>query len=324
MEEKLKVEKGVQYIRVKNKLGMQVTFSSLGATIVSILIDNVPMTQSPLDIKDLVRTDIYNGKTIGQIANRVKGGIVEINGKTYQLDKNEGENSLHGGAAGFSNQLFGIQRYELDGKFIVIYSLQKRKNKGFLPGKTEFFVGYSMSDDNNELRIDFRASSTEDTIVSLTNHSFFCLGESDINHLSLQIPASRFIETDPKTLIPLREREILPCLDFRKKKPIVKNINDHYLVSSRTAGYDHDFIFDGENHGPVILESPKYRLEIDTDFSGIQIYTDNYDNGARMINSLNKLRRGVALEPEDSILNREILKKGEAYERYIVYKFTTK
>lgn len=322
MDVKYKQEKGIQYISVTNSVGLKIIFSSLGATICSICWDGIPMTESPLDFHDLARRDIFHGKTCGQIANRVKDGKVIINNKEYQMELNEGSVALHGGPQGLSNQLFGVQRFLTEDSFTIIYTYTKKKNKGYLPGKIDFFVVYSLSENEPFLHVEFRANSSEDTIIALTNHSFFCLGESNIDNLSLCIPSHTFIETNPKTLLPECEKEILPCLDFNKLKPLSKNIKDHYLVNSRTAGYDHDFIFDKERK--VTLESPKYRLEIETDFPSVQIYTDNYEDGVRMNNSLEKVRRGVAIEPQESILNRPIILKNQFYTRYINYKFMKK
>ena len=314
--------KGIQYIKATNSIGMEVVFSSLGATIASIKIDGLPMTESPLNIEDLRKTDIYYGKTIGQIANRVKDGIVEIDGIKYQLEQNEGQNTLHGGLQGLSNQSFAIQRFQKDDYFVVIYSLKKSKKRGILPGKIDYFVVYTLFDKDCSLGVEFRAISDKDTVIALTNHSYFCLGESNLDRLLLQIPADRFVESDPQSLLPLRELPVPKCLDFRQKKPITKDINDHYLVNSRTNGYDHNLLFC--DNSPIVLESPNYKLEILTDFTGAQIYTDNYKDGIRMMNSVDELRRGIAIEPQDSLLDRRVLKKGEIYNKHITYKFYKK
>lgn len=311
----------IQYIQAETKSGLKVVFSSLGASIFSIHFNGEIMSENPASTKDFLKPNIYHGKTIGQIANRVKDGKVIINDVTYQITPNEGPTALHGGPGGLSQHCFGIQRFQKDGNLTIIYSHEKPKKGGYLPGKVNYLVAYTLSDDSTSIRVDYRASSDEDTIIALTNHTFFCLGDENIDDLKMMIPSHRFIHPDESLLIPVEERDIVPCLDFNKKKPLIKDIDDPYLLNSRTKGYDHSFILDKNT---LLLDNNKYSLEVETNFKTVQIYTDNYSDGVKMSNSPYELRRGVAIEPQDSLLNREVIKKRTPYERYIIYTFKKK
>ena len=98
------------------------------------------------------------------------------------------------------------------------------------------------------------------------------------------------------------------------------DIDNPYLMEHRTKGYDHCFI--SKNNGYVLLASPKYLLEIRSDYPCVHVYSDNYEDGVKVINSNQKTRRAVALEPEDNLLDRPTIDSNEIYQRYIVYKFT--
>ncbi len=323
MEYTLKKIEKMNFITIKNDIGFEVTFSRLGASILTIYYNGVIMTTSPKSMRDFFKKDLYFGKTIGPIANRIENGIIKIGDKEYQMELNEGNNTLHSGTKGISNKIFDYNINE-NKEFISVYMMLKdRKMKNGLPGNVTYLITYTIPRNEAKLLVNFNVSTDADTVIAVTNHSFFCLGEENLNHLSLKIPASKYIESDKDTLIPRQVKDMIECLDFRNKKNIMKDINDDYLQNHKTKGYDHHFIFD--NNNPIVLESPKYVLEIRSNFSGCQIYSDNYEDGAVMLNSPEKLHRGIAIEPQDSTLDRKVLSKVERfYSREIEYKFVQK
>lgn len=313
---------GVHLLRLDNEKGLVVFLSKIGASIYGIKYDDKWMTLTPKSLKDYFSDHSYYGKTIGPVSNRVKDGIIKINDKEYQLNQNEGTTSLHSGRNSLSFAVFDIINIsENKDNITIVFKFIPHKNNRNLPGKVVYQISYTLTD-KDELYVTLNAMSDEDTVVALTNHAYFCLGDEDISHLSMQISSKKYIESDKDTLIPLKEKDIISCLDFNQEKLLVKDINNPYLMEHKTKGYDHHFIFDKENK--VLLENERYKLVVTTDMTGAQIYTDNYADDIEMFSSQKPLRRGVAIEPQDSTLNREVLKKGDIYSKFISYQFYKK
>ena len=321
MKYEVKEEKKIITITIDNECGLEATLTNVGASIVSIRFNGELMTLTPENMLDFVKPNIYYGKTIGPFPNRVKDATIEIEGTNYQLDANEGPNCLHSGKYGLSNQKFKYNVIKNKGFIGVNFMLVKKDKVDGLPGKITYTVGYVMQEGDNTLYLSMRAASDKNTIISMTNHAYFTLGEKKNDGLKLTIPSHKFIETGKEDLLPLRERIVLPCLDFQKAKRIDKDINDPYLMEHRSLGYDHCFLLD---KGEIRLENSKYIMEITTDFTALQIYTDNYPDGIKMIGTEEERHRGIAMEPQDSFLTRELIKKGSVYSRTIQYHFSKK
>ena len=307
----IKIVRKDKFIVITNN-DFKVVLSMLGASIVSIYIGEDILTMTPISLEELNRKDIYYGKTIGPIANRIKDGLVKIDNKEYRFSLNEKGVSLHSGDIGLSNKLFvsNIQ----DNKVIFTYT-QKIKDVTISYG-----VAYTFNNDY-QIRIDYVVRVSNKFMINLTNHSYFTLGEQNIDNLSLQIKADSFIETEKETLLPLISRPIIDCLDFNNEKLIIKDVNDPYLKNHRSNGYDHSFILSEKE---IKLESSKYVLDIKTDYPCVQIYSDNYIDNVKTINSNRLKERGIAIEPTDNMLNRPIIDKEEVYQRYIIYNFKKK
>ena len=282
-----------KYIYVTNG-NLNVVLSCLGAAIVEIKYDDDLLTMTPINYGDLNREDIYYGKTIGPIANRVKDGLIKIDNKNYYLPLNEKGVSNHSGKAGLSNQMLDVSIKEE--KVIFTYKTH------MFDGDITFNVIYSFALDN-QIRIDYEVMTTNKAVLSLTNHAFFTLGESCVDNLSIDINVDQYIESDKETLLPL------------SIKPYTQDIN----LNSGT--YDSCFLLKEKR---VVLESTKYRLIIDGSYPCVQIYTDNFEDGVLVKNTNLKTRRAVAIEPEDNLLEKTLINKDEIYHRYIVYSFTLK
>ena len=307
----MKIVRKDRYILVTNN-DFKVALSILGASIVSIYIGDDILTMTPINLEDLNRKDIYYGKTIGPITNRVKDGLIKIDNKEYQLPLNEEGVSNHSGILGLSNKLFvsNIQ----DNRVIFTYN-QKIKDVNIIYG-----IAYTFNEDY-QIRIDYIVRVSNKFVINLTNHTFFTLNEPNINNLSLKIDSDSYIESDKDTLLPLSIKPIVDCLDFNNEKLITKDIDCPYLMNHKSKGYDHSFILKNKI---VKLSSPKYELDITSDFECAHIYTDNYEDGVKTKNSNVAFRRGVAIEMTDNILSRPVIDKDEVYQRYIVYTFKKK
>ena len=296
----------MKLLTLKSKSGLKVTLSSLGAGIFSIYYDKDIMTVTPKKEKDYLKDNIYHGKTIGPVVGRIEKGQLTIDGKTYSYDVNEFGNTLHGGPQGLSTKEFNYNE-QFDGVSFTY------KDKDIY-----YQVVYKLKD--NELLVKFTATPVRPVPIALTNHSYFCLGEKSIDDLYLQVKAHRFIETRKEDLIPLEEKDIIPCIDFNELSKVNKDIDNPYLKDHRSNGIDHSLV--REDNSPVILEGSKYRLEIETDFETIQLYSYNYPDGVVMENTKEEIYKGIAIEPQDHFLKRKIY--SQPYQRYIKYTFFKK
>lgn len=311
-------------IVLDNEIGLKLFIVNNGASLFKIVFDNKVMNLVPKQWPDFFRKDIYYSKTIGPIPNRIKDGIVTIDGKDYQMQQNEGNNTLHSGDLGLSNFVFSYNgKIQNENILAVNFILRTRKMKNGLPGNILYQVTYAIFAKENKFQILFNAHSDDDTMLSMTNHLFFTLGDSNLSDMSLTIPSHKYIESNKDNLLPIEVKEIIPCLDFQKGKKIMKDINDEYLQNHRTKGYDHCFIKD-KGDKPIILENTNYKLTINSEFDSVQIYTDNYPDNVEVLTSEEKFNRGVAIEPEDNLLGDHSLKKNDDYSRLIEYKFEKK
>ena len=279
-----------KFIEVSNG-NLSVVLSCLGASIVEIKYGDVLMTMTPINYDDLDREDIYYGKTIGPIVNRIKDGLVVINDKKYYLPLNEKGVCNHSGKVGLSNQLFNVSIE--NGRVIFVH-------KDFMfDGEITYQIIYSFSEDN-QIRIDYKVTTTNKAIISLTNHSFFSLGEPCLDNLTLKVNVDKYIESDKETLLPLAIKPVKQEIDLSN------NVYDSCFFLKKNK---------------IELKSEKYSLTIDSDYPCVQIYTDNFVDNVLVKNTNLKTRRAVAIEPEDNLLEKSLINKDEIYHRYITYTF---
>ena len=273
-----------------NSGDLVITLSNLGASIYSIKFKGEYMTHTPKEFIDWLKPNSYYGKTIGKIAGRV---LLE-----------DGSILLHGGKNGLSNKLFKSS-ISVDNEHTVIeFTLEN------------FKVSYLINGNTVEIKYDLDVK--QDIYLSLTNHTYFTLGERNINNLSLKLDSDYFVEVDKDNLLPLRKKKVLPCLDFKEGKPLSKDINDTYLMNSHTKGYDHYLYFNNEKK--IELSSDKHQLEITTDFDGVVLYSDNYfDFEASHTNQ--KENRSIAIEPQDEPIQISRLITKDKYIRFIKFEF---
>ena len=275
-------------IVLDNEIGLKVYLVNGGASIYKIEFDGKVMTLSPSSFNDFFRSSLYYGKTIGPVVNRIKDGKVNINNIEYQMDKNEGNNTLHSGAFGLSNYNFSFAgQIRNDKVYAINYICKTKKMKNGLPGNVTYQITYGIYPKENKLTILYTIRSDADTVMNVTNHSYFCLGDADINNLYLTIPAHKYIETSKDELLPLKVNIIDGVLDFQKSKRIVKDINDGSIQNHRSKGYDHCFLLDKGNKD-IVLENKDYKLIITSDFDSVQIYSDNYEDGINMLTTNEK------------------------------------
>jgi aldose 1-epimerase len=333
----------VDLYTLTNKNGMEAVITNYGGTLISLKVpdrngrlDNVVLGYEKLS--DYENGSSFFGGTIGRYGNRIAHGKFMLDGVTYTLAKNNGENHLHGGVKGFNKRVWTAKDVSGSaGQALELTYLSKDGEEGY-PGNLSVKVVYSLTN-QNELKIDYSASTDKDSVVNLTNHSYFNLagqGNGDILDHQLMIRADRFNPVDG-TLIPTGE---LPSVkgtpfDFTQATAIGARINQDDEQLKFGKGYDHNWVLNGGKGTVAQLYDPKSGrlLEISTTEPGIQFYSGNFLDGTihGTAGKVYNLRSGLCLETQhfpDSPNHRNfpstVLKPGQRYRSTTVYKFSAK
>lgn len=329
---------------VSNSNGMKVTFTDYGANIVSIFVPDSKGNIADValgfeNIEGYEENKPGFGAFIGRHANRISDAKFELNGKVYELDKNDGKNNLHGGFVGYNKFMYETEIYEEEDIASIEFSrLSPHMEQGF-PGNLDISVTYSLTE-SDELVIEYYAVSDKDTIVNLTNHTYFNLSGhnsgSILDH-KVWIKANQFTPTT-KDLIPTGELWDVTGtpMDFRTLKKIGQEIDSDYEPLKLGGGYDHNFVLDisgneVEKVGELVDDKSGRRMEIFTDMPGMQLYTGNMIPPVK--NSKNGAvyhkRDGVCFEtqyfPNSCNINSFpscMLKAGKEYDSVTIYKFS--
>ncbi|MGE5110381.1 MAG: aldose epimerase family protein [Acidobacteriaceae bacterium] len=274
---------------LKNSHGMEVAITNYGATVVSIKVPDKSNKIADValgydNVNGYVNDKSYFGATIGRYANRIAKGQFTLDGKAYHIPANDGPNVLHGGPVGFNKRIWTAR--ELPGNAVEMSYLSKDGEEGF-PGDLNVTVTFILTE-KNELRFDYHATTDKDTVVNLTNHSYFNLagqGNGDILGTELTLHASKFTPVD-STLIPTGELRAVKGtpFDFTTPHKIGERINEQNEQLKLGRGYDHNFVLDrtkpGMFHAAQAYDPRSGRvLDVYTTEPGIQFYTGNFLDG---------------------------------------------
>jgi aldose 1-epimerase len=330
------------YTLVNNK-GISMKVINYGGIITSL---NVPDRRGHKEdvvlgydsLSGYLKSSPFFGALIGRYGNRIAKGKFKLDGKEYKLAVNNGENHLHGGVLGYDKVFWEIEEVSAeDGVAIKLSYLSKDMEEGY-PGNLKVEVVYTLTN-NNELRIDYKATTDKKTVVNLTQHTYFNLsaGKSDILSHELVLNADKFLPVD-KTLIPTGEQKDVSGtpFDFRKETSIGSRIGQKDDQLKFGNGYDHCWILnpakDGMNNAGKLYDSISGReIIVYTTEPGIQFYSGNFlDGSITGKNNVNyKFRTGLCLETQhfpDSPNKPEFpsvtLNPGETYTSQTIYKFT--
>ncbi len=327
-----------------NRNGMEVGITNYGGRVVSILVPDrmgkladVVLGFDSLD--GYLSDNPYFGALVGRYANRIAHGSFALDGVHYTLARNNGPNSLHGGLEGFDKRVWKAREFSGDQPALELTYLSKDGEEAY-PGNLSVKVVYSLTD-SNELRVDYTATTDKDTVLNLTNHSYFNLagqGNGDVLKHELMIPADRFTPIDD-TLIPtgeLRTVEGTP-FDFRKSSAIGARINENNEQLKFGKGYDHNFVLNQEGDGLTLAarvtepESGRV-LEVLTTQPGLQFYSGNFLDGTihGKGGKIYGRRSALCLEtqhfpdsPNKPGFPSTELKPGQTYHETTIYKFST-
>jgi aldose 1-epimerase len=338
----------VDLYTLTNANGMVVSVMTYGGIVQKVLVPdrdgnltNVTLGFDTLD--KYVENNPYFGSITGRYANRIARGSFTIDGVTYRLALNNGENSLHGGLVGFDKVVWDAEDTSgPDGPAITLSRTSPDGEEGY-PGNLTVEVTFTLTD-ANELRFDYHATTDAPTIVNLTNHSYWNLageGAGTIDGHMLQLNASNYTPVDP-TLIPTGE--IAPVadtpFDFTTPHAIGERIRDDNEQLKLGRGYDHNFVLDRPSADDesmivaAILSDPSSGrvLTISTTEPGIQFYSGNFLDGTLYGTSGKEYRQGdgLALETQhypDSPNHPDFpsteLRPGEEYSTSTIYAFST-
>ncbi len=275
----------------------------------------------------------YIGCNVGRCANRIHNAEFSLNGATYPLDKNQGENTLHSGFHPYSKRFWTVD--EADDTKIRFSLLSPDKDQGF-PGNLHLTITYLLVD--NTLKILYDGLSDADTILNMTHHSYFNLnghGNGNILNHKVQICADTFVPIHAN-LIPdgsVRDVDHTP-MDFRQFKILGKEIDTDYDQLNYAKGYDQTWCineYDASLKEAVVVysEDSGITMSISTDYPGIQMYTANFLN--KTLGKDGKhydIREGVCFEPQfypDAIHHaaypQPILKAQQPFHKEILYHF---
>lgn len=326
------IDDQIDLISMKNEQ-LEVVVSNYGCTIIKVIMadknghkDDVVLGYD--DFTQYQTLDAYLGALVGRVANRIKAGQFSLNGQDYHLAVNNGPNHLHGGIKGFSYQVF-VYTIE-DEHTLKLHYLSKDGEEGY-PGDLDLTVTYTLKDDT--LTAHYQATSSADTLINITNHSYFNLSghKENIYQHTLQIHASQFacVDSDGLTTGELKDVEGTP-FDFRQPALIGERVEQDDEQLKIGKGFDHPFLFDTQSNQVILTHEPTGRqLIVSTTLPQAQIYTANYlDGRLGKYGERYYARDAVCIETQnmpDAIHLEEhpttLLKKGETYDEITSYQF---
>ena len=331
MDEQLKKDLA-EFIELDNGV-IRVVFCNIGASIVSIFSKDRQGNYADVVLgydqpKDYDQFGPYLGAVCGRVANRIAKGKFKLNGIDYQLDTNNGENHLHGGKNGLSRRLF---TYDLFNDKVVFTTRIKDGEDGY-PGNLTIVVTYTLQD--NELIIDYHGNSDQDTLLSLTNHSYFNLNGHDsgevLDHY-LTIYSDQYIPID-ETSIPLGYKSAVTgtAFDFRVTKKVGQDIKQKDQQLLLAQGYDHSYCV-GKKAAELYSADSGRLLEVFTTCEAMQLYTGNFLDEVVGKATIYRQYGGLCLETQfhpDAInqpaFTKPLLLKGENYSHQTIFRFSIK
>ena len=321
---------------LQNAAGMEVRILSYGCTVQSILVPDAAGKKIDValgydDLAGYEAGSCFFGCFIGRYANRIKGARFWLNGREYVLEKNDGENHLHGV---YCTSVFDGA---VEDGALVLRRVSPDGEEGY-PGTLHVEVRYALTD-RNELVMDYRAVTDADTVVNFTNHTYFNLnGGGDVLGHSLSISADHFSEGNAQTLPTGRILRVIGTpMDFRAGRTIGEDIDCDWDQIRTCRGYDHNFVIRGEAGELRKMTAARgdvsgIRMEASTTQPAMQLYTGNYVDGDAAKSGKGGVRYprygGFCLEsqhypcsPNFPDFPSTVLRPGEEYHETTVYRF---
>jgi len=327
-----------------NANGVEVALTNYGGRIVSVMVPDRDGNMKDVvlgfnNVDDYVNVNNNFGATIGRYGNRIANGKITVEGVAYQLPQNNFGHTLHGGPEGFDKKVFKAE--QINNQTVVFTYLSKDGEANF-PGNLDVKVTMTLTDDN-AIDLQYEATTDKETVVNLTNHSYFNLsgdGNNTILNDSLTIHADAFTPVDDTFMT---TGEIAPVegtpMDFRTPAAIGAQINDYdYAQLKNGDGYDHNWVLNTKGDVTLVaatVYSPATGIVLDvyTDEPGVQVYTGNFLDGTvtGKNGAVYAKRNAICLEtqkypdsPNKADWPSPYLKPGEKYTSRCIYKFSVK
>lgn len=336
----------IDSFKLKNQNGIEVDIMTYGGIITSLKVPNKEKFSEDVvigfsNLEQYTKDNPYFGALIGRYGNRIAKGKFTLDGKEYQLAKNNGENSLHGGTEGFHRVVWTAEEFKGgDTATLKLKYVSKDMEEGF-PGNLTVYVTYGLHKDNT-LDVLYEATTDKKTVVNLTQHSYFNLS-GDFTKTIL----NNEVVIDADTLVAVNEN-LIPTgklmdvtntpFDFRKPKVINKEIEANDDQLKKGLGYDHSWVLNNQGKGVRFVASTYEPisgrlLEVYTDQPGMQLYTGNFLDGTMPMRNGGTYahRTGLCFEtqhypdsPNQKDFPTTVLKPGESYKTKTTFKFSVK
>jgi aldose 1-epimerase len=284
----------VDIFTMTNDHGLRMRFLSLGGVITEI---DVPDRTGRLDnivlglktLREYETLPGHYGAITGRYANRIGGAQFTLNGQTYHLIANNGANSIHGGPNALDRQVWTVSPTQAPNGVAATLSYVSKDGEQNFPGTLTTHVTYTLTNDN-ELRIDYLASTDKDTVINFTNHSYFNLagnGSGSVAEHMLLVNADRYTPVTAD-LIPTGEIASVEGtpLDFRQIMPIGARLSSAFQQMVYAHGYDHNFVLNQHPGDSITFAARAYDprtgrvIDCLTTEPAVQIYTSNGMNGS--------------------------------------------
>lgn len=315
--------------------GLSVSIIDFGATIQSIIIDGKDVTLGYPMIDGYLTNGGYLGATVGRYANRIAGGTFTLNGKMHTLAKNDGNNHLHGGTVGYSHRMWDMTVTDGDIPTVKATLFSPDGEEGFT-GNVTVTVTFSVTADNT-LHIVYDADTDADTVLNLTNHTYFNLnGGGNVADTILTLHADAYTPIDDN-LIPYEIAMVDGTpFDYRTPHTIGDALASDHPQIVLCRGIDHNFILNGED-GTLRPAAKAYHpasgitLTCATDLPAMQVYTANFLDNDGGKNGKMRMHEGFCLEtqfypnsPNTPAFPSCVLRAGEHFHRETAFGFYTK
>ena len=333
----------VDLYTLRNAHGLEAKITNYGGILVSLKVpdrngkfDDVVLGFNDFD--SYLKNGPYFGALIGRYGNRIAKGRFTLDGVEYKLAVNNGENHLHGGIKGFDKVVWtGREMKTAAGPAVVLTYLSKDGEEGY-PGNLRVRVVYTLTN-NDEIKIDYSATTDKDTVINLTHHSYFNLageGNGDILNHRVTIFANRFVPTDAGSIPTGELRRVAGTpFDFLKPHAIGERINQDDEQLKFGSGYDHTWVINGRagtlRSAATAFDPTSGRvMQVWTTEPGVQFYTGNFLDGTLTGKSGKVYQRlfGFCFEtqhypdsPNHPSFPTTTLRKGTTYKSTTIYKF---
>jgi len=325
----------------RNSIGLEIMVSDYGAILLGVVAPDSAGNREEItlgfdSIEGYFQRHPYFGATVGRVCNRIGNSSFTLDGKEYRLAENDGRNHLHGGIVGFDRKIWNSSTQETSDSATIDFRYLSPDGEEGYPGNLDVLCSYSLNE-NNEIVMEYEATTDAPTPINLTNHAYWNLGgagSGDVLDHELLINADFYLETD-RELIPTGKT--LPVAgtarDFREKRTIIDPNNpDIPMDMGGKPGFDHCFIIRKERAGSMVraaeVSDPASgrTIQVETTQPAIQLYTGNSLDGSPAGNSF-KQHSGLCLETQhfsDSPNHPEfpstILEPGEKFCQKTIYR----